>query len=734
MSRFPILIFIGLSSVYYVSFASIEYEKHYENNKFIPEHSNEWVVRIDEGDDVAELIANELGLQNKRKIFDNYYLFINPSVPRRAKRATNEFTDLLNRHEKVSWAEQQQSRNRIKRDYIDKRAQEDRVYRSLSFSDPEWNHEWYLKDTRPKSSSQLPKLDLHVLPAWAAGYTGKGIKVTILDDGLEWNNSDIMANYDPKASYDLNDNDEDPSPRYDLTNENKHGTRCAGEIAMIANNSICGVGIAYNAKIGGIRMLDGHVTDRIEAEAISFNHKYIDIYSASWGPNDDGRTVEGPGTLAAAAFIKGITEGRNGKGVIYVWASGNGGRRQDNCNCDGYTGSIYTISISSASEHQQSPWYAERCPSTMATTYSSGAYQDQKVTTTDLYDSCTDDHTGTSASAPLAAGIFALVLEANPQLTWRDMQHLIAWTSEYAPLANNHGWTTNGAGIKVTILDDGLEWNNSDIMANYDPKASYDLNDNDEDPSPRYDLTNENKHGTRCAGEIAMIANNSICGVGIAYNAKIGGIRMLDGHVTDRIEAEAISFNHKYIDIYSASWGPNDDGRTVEGPGTLAAAAFIKGITEGRNGKGVIYVWASGNGGRRQDNCNCDGYTGSIYTISISSASEHQQSPWYAERCPSTMATTYSSGAYQDQKVTTTDLYDSCTDDHTGTSASAPLAAGIFALVLEANPQLTWRDMQHLIAWTSEYAPLANNHGWTTNGAGFKVCIQLFRKSLLFSK
>ena len=38
-------------------------------------------------------------------------------------------------------------------------------------------------------------------------------------------------------------------------------------------------------------MLDGYVTDRIEAEALSFNHKYIDIYSASWGPSDDGRTV-----------------------------------------------------------------------------------------------------------------------------------------------------------------------------------------------------------------------------------------------------------------------------------------------------------------------------------------------------------------------------------------------------------------------------------------------------------
>ena len=73
------------------------------------------------------------------------------------------------------------------------------------------------------------------------------------------------------------------------------------------------------------------------------------------------------------------------------------------------------------------------------------------------------------ASAPLAAGIFALALEAkyvraqldpflshvhvhrSPELTWRDMQHLIAWTAEYAPLADNPGWATNGAGLKVRL-------------------------------------------------------------------------------------------------------------------------------------------------------------------------------------------------------------------------------------------------------------------------------------------
>ena len=55
-------------------------------------------------------------------------------------------------------------------------------------------------------------------------------------------------------------------------------------------------------------MLDGRVTDRVEAESLSLNPQYIDIYSASWGPSDDGMTVEGPGTLASAAFLNGITK------------------------------------------------------------------------------------------------------------------------------------------------------------------------------------------------------------------------------------------------------------------------------------------------------------------------------------------------------------------------------------------------------------------------------------------
>lgn len=55
-------------------------------------------------------------------------------------------------------------------------------------------------------------------------------------------------------------------------------------------------------------MLDGSVTDIVEASSLSFNPQHIDIYSSSWGPTDNGQTVDGPGKLAKHAFINGVTK------------------------------------------------------------------------------------------------------------------------------------------------------------------------------------------------------------------------------------------------------------------------------------------------------------------------------------------------------------------------------------------------------------------------------------------
>nr|CAD7434599.1 unnamed protein product [Timema monikensis] len=231
--------------------------------------------------------------------------------------------------------------------------------------------------------------------------------------------------------------------------------------------------------VAGVRMLDGAVNDAVEARALGLNPDYIDIYSASWGPEDDGKTVDGPGPLARRAFIHGVTKGRKGKGSIFVWASGNGGSHTDSCNCDGYANSIYTLSISSATQGGRKPWYLEECSSTLATTYSSGTPgQDRSVATVDMDPKlhpdnlCTLDHTGTSASAPLAAGMAALALQANPELTWRDVQYLVVLTSRSRPLEGETGWTVNGVNRKVShkfgygLMDAGAMTSLAEVWTN----------------------------------------------------------------------------------------------------------------------------------------------------------------------------------------------------------------------------------------------------------------------------
>uniref|UniRef100_A0A8C3KD53 Proprotein convertase subtilisin/kexin type 6 n=1 Tax=Calidris pygmaea TaxID=425635 RepID=A0A8C3KD53_9CHAR len=384
-----------------------------------------------------KLVAEECGIGS----LEDYYHFHHSKTFKRSTLSSRGPHNFLRMDPKVEWLQQQEVKRRVKRQVRGEP-------HALPFNDPVWPNMWYLhcgdKSSRCRS-------EMNILAAWQRGYTGKNVVVTILDDGIERNHPDLLQNYDPLASYDVNGNDHDPTPRYDASNENKHGTRCAGEVAAAANNSYCIVGIAYNARIGGIRMLDGDVTDVVEAKSLGIRPDYIDIYSASWGPDDDGKTVDGPGLLAKQAFEHGIKKGRRGLGSIFVWASGNGGREGDYCSCDGYTNSIYTISISSTTENGYKPWYLEECASTLATTYSSGAFYERKIVTTDLRHRCTDGHTGTSVSAPMVAGIIALALEANPLLTWRDVQHLLVKTSRPVHL-RAPDWKTNGAGHKVSHL------------------------------------------------------------------------------------------------------------------------------------------------------------------------------------------------------------------------------------------------------------------------------------------
>lgn len=80
--------------------------------------------------------------------------------------------------------------------------------------------------------------------------------------------------------------------------------------------------------------------------------------------------------IKLTAFYCFSLQGRGGRGNIYVWATGNGGLTDDDCNCDGYTTSIYTISIGAISDHGLSTYYTENCASTLAVTFSGGSHRE----------------------------------------------------------------------------------------------------------------------------------------------------------------------------------------------------------------------------------------------------------------------------------------------------------------------------------------------------------------------
>lgn len=103
-------------------------------------------------------------------------------------------------------------------------------------------------------------------------------------------------------------------------------------------NDLCGVGIAYNSKVAGVRILgeDGIFPSDI---ARAFNHKYEDvsIYTCSFGPGiNKSPNVAGPAYVTRQALLNAVNKGRKTKGNIFVFAAGNGGNWGNDCNYNGY--------------------------------------------------------------------------------------------------------------------------------------------------------------------------------------------------------------------------------------------------------------------------------------------------------------------------------------------------------------------------------------------------------------
>ncbi|MGC9323950.1 MAG: S8 family serine peptidase [Desulfomonilia bacterium] len=320
-----------------------------------------------------------------------------------------------------------------------------RSYRTRAVpNDPLFPNQWHLLNSGQGGGT--PGEDVNVTGVWDTFRGSADEVIAIVDDGLEILHEDLAPNVREDLCWDYLGHDDDPTA-------GDHGTCCSGVAAGRGFNGLGITGAAPNASLAGHRILSSFgIPDSDIADAETRSNHIIDIYSNSWGPEDGGHILEPIGSVILDSIETGVATGRGGLGTIYLWAGGNGGD-EDNSNYDGFSNSRYTIAVAATTNFGSRSTYSEKGANILVNAPSNGGTR--QITTTDRSGSAgyesgnyTSGFGGTSSATPLVAGIIALMLQANPDLTWRDVQHVLietAWQND----PGHADWTVNGAGYPV---------------------------------------------------------------------------------------------------------------------------------------------------------------------------------------------------------------------------------------------------------------------------------------------
>jgi kexin len=320
--------------------------------------------------------------------------------------------------------------------------------------DPLYTDQWHLNNTGQGGGTAGE--DINVEPVWNDGNYGSGVYIAIVDDGLDMDHEDLYANVAKGLNYNY-------LTGYSTVNPGEHGTSVAGVAAALQNNPYGGRGAAPDANIFNYNLLVSF-TYANQQDAMIRNKDQVYVSNNSWGPSDCYGDLDASPALWKAGIDEGITTGRGGKGIVYTWAGGNGGQGRcasatqpmdfDNSNYDGYANYYGVIAVAAIDNTGTQSYYSEDGANIWISAYSSG--NSQGITTTDIMGSAgdslgnyTSNFGGTSSAAPLAAGVIALVLNANQDLTWRDVKLIIAQSAEQNDIAGG-GWDTNGAGYNIS--------------------------------------------------------------------------------------------------------------------------------------------------------------------------------------------------------------------------------------------------------------------------------------------
>lgn len=267
--------------------------------------------------------------------------------------------------------------------------------------DPNVYEQWGLYN------SQYDGLDISLSQAWSYA-TGKGIKVAVVDEGIDLNHQDLRDNIDP-LSYDT-ETKKSPSKLY-----GEHGTHCAGIVAAVRNNGIQVAGVAPDAKLMSVSNSLSSVPNLESNLANGINWAWkngADIISCSWWCNKN--------ELLEEAIDNAVEKGREGKGCVFVKSAGNYSRSHQTYDIS-YPGdyspdviavSNMTVDGSISSSSCYGPNLLVTAPGTQILSTIPG----NKI----------EKFSGTSMACPHVAGLAALILERNPSLTAKKVREIIA--------------------------------------------------------------------------------------------------------------------------------------------------------------------------------------------------------------------------------------------------------------------------------------------------------------------
>lgn len=342
------------------------------------------------------------------------------------------------------------------------------------WEDPRYGQQWHLENTGqvppastidaskttatvdPTSWSSYPfRADVRARQAWDTTL-GQSINISVVDSGIQIDHPDLLANMawikDGKPyGFDAVDQDDDPSPTdTGFYGAEDHGTAVSGVAVARGGNGLGLSGAAPLAGLVPVRLLggDGPSTDAERAGAILVGANrpdqagQVSICNNSWGFGDNSYVTDSQ--VFMDAIRQGATVGRNGRGIVYLWASGNGDatRTEDNASWEDKLNSPYVMAIGGCAADGRKVYYAETGANLFLNTPTMYVRDGEMygIATTDRTGSAgyiAGDYTpnygpasfsGTSSACPLASGCVALILSANPNLTWRDVHHILALT------------------------------------------------------------------------------------------------------------------------------------------------------------------------------------------------------------------------------------------------------------------------------------------------------------------